>query len=615
VERLARGPAGPRSAFDAALPDLGETEARLLLALVQSARQRMLLTLDHLGLARPQAKLSARWNVMTTLRYADIALSELNVSGMRGYGGIDTGSAAEVMAAATELRELIGHGRELLQSDHEAGLRDRLAHLEGPAGEVLRLAESLSTEVGAVEVRALVAAAAERVAAGTVDIGVFGRVSSGKSSLINALITAPLLPVGATSVTAVPIRVGHGPDAIDVTHADGRRERIDAAALRAFATEEENPDNTRRVESIEIHTPHVAEGLVLLDTPGIGSLSRSGPAQAFAWLPRCDLGIVLVAAGTPLGRDELALVSGLAHAGIAVEVLLSKSDLLAPRERSAAVAYVRTEMARATGIGDVRVRVVSVVPSDVALLDRWRDDELAPLVGARQRAAAASLGRRLRAILHAMRVAMAERPTVDTWKLELQRARAEAEREVRAAADDVEEAARDALARTSEAVAEAWRDGEDARAAAQRTLLDAPNRALDRVRLAADRLLDGSHGGPEGDAVARLPPLFDPPLVDELPIAPSPGIVDRMFTHSSARRQLAPLARALDDALGTYANRLRAWGLQRIEEHVERVASARAGTRAAEDSDPAHFPPILRPLAALIDRHFPAPYRDVADSR
>jgi hypothetical protein len=51
-------------------------------------------------------------------------------------------------------------------------------------------------------VRPLIPAAAERSGAGTIDIGIFGRFRSGKSSLINALVGAPLLPTGATPVTS-----------------------------------------------------------------------------------------------------------------------------------------------------------------------------------------------------------------------------------------------------------------------------------------------------------------------------------------------------------------------------------------------------------------------------
>jgi GTP-binding protein EngB required for normal cell division len=607
VERLASTPGIRQSEFTREQPDLSETEARLLLSLVVTARERMLTTLEHLGLPRPQANLSARWSVMTAFRFVDIALSELTAKELGGYGRIDAGSAAEVTAVASELRELIARGREMLSPHAGEKLRDRLAVLGGPAGEVLRLAEETSRQLGLVEVRALIAAAADRVEASTIDIGIFGRVSSGKSSLINALVGTPLLPVGATPVTAVPLRVLHGADAIEVAFVDGHRESIDSSHLADYATERGNRDNVKRVESILIQVPRVPQGVVLLDTPGIGSLSHSGPAQAFAWLPRCDLGIVLIAAGTPIGRDELALVSGLTNAGIQIEILLSKSDLISESERDAAIDYVRAEVSRATGVSKVAVRAVSVMPSDVALLQRWRDGELLPLVAARQRVASEARTRRVRAILAALNGGLANRHTIDSWKLGLHRARADAESEISAAAEELEASARPTLDRAASDVVSAWRGGADARTAAQHALLEAPNRALTRARSAADRTLGSVQQTTDAESGARIPPLFDPRFLDALPIAPRPGRLDRLLGAMRARQQLRSLAGPLDDAYGTYANRVRAWGLERMEENLERVRSSRSVPLDSDVAVPdAGIAPELRSLAALIDRYFPS---------
>ena len=599
VERLAHAQGAPRSEFAREQPDLSETEAHLLLSLVDTARRRMLATLDHLGLPRPNANLSARWNVMTTLRFVDISLSELTTKTLSGYGAIDAGSGAEVAAVASELRELIARGREVLQPHEGEALRERLKDIQGPLGEVLRGAEELSTRLGLVQVRPLIAAAAERAATSTIDIGIFGRVSSGKSSLINALAGAPLLPVGATPVTAVPLRVTHGADAIEIQFADGRRTSIDSTELPEYATEAGNRDNARHVQSILIHTPLLPEGLVLLDTPGVGSLSQSGPAQAFAWLPRCDLGLVLVAAGTPLGRDELALVGGLTHAGIAVEVLLSKSDLISEAERAAAVDYVATEIARATGVSNISVRPVSVTDSAKHLLDRWRDERLVPLVAARERIREASRARRARALLGALDAALIDRPALDLSKIDLHRARADAEREIGAAADELEAAAKPGVSQAIDAVAAAWRSGEDARNAARNALLEAPNRALLRARTVADQLLNRAETFADDDTAGRIPPLFDPGFLDALPLPERSSVLDRSFPSARARQRLAGLAQSVDDAYGTYANRVRAWGLERLDEAFERIASV----RSAEISDVA---PELQELARLIATHFPA---------
>jgi GTP-binding protein EngB required for normal cell division len=595
IERLARLRASP---FNREQQDLSDTEADLVAAFVETARERLLSSHDHLGLPRPKATLSARWSIMTALRFIDTSLSDLTLSTLRGYGAIDAASAAEVTAVAATLRGLVARGLDLLQPRDGEQLRERLTAIRGPLGEILRRAEALSTERGLVEVRPLIAAAAERARASTIDVGIFGRVSSGKSSFVNALVGVPLLPVGATPVTAVPLRVVHGPAEIRIFFLDGREEVVEPDRLAEFATETGNRDNARGVRSILIHTPHLPEGLALLDTPGVGSMSQGGPAQAFAWLPRCDLGLVLVAAGTPVGRDELALVMGLTRAGIAVEVLLSKSDLVSTSERQSAIDYVRSEIGRSGHTPALVVRPISVEASARDLLERWRNEELAPLVAARQRVAEISLARRVRALLGALNVALQRRPALERSTIDVQRARLEAKQRIEAIVDELEDSSEAQVEHAALAAARAWKEGSDARAAVRHALLEAPSRALSQARALADSVLPREDADRTEDVGSRIPPLFDPPLLDTLPIDSAPGAMDHLFAVSAARRHLAPIARPLTESYGTYANRLRAWSLARLEENAER------STASADADGSAPIIPELRPLAELVARHF-----------
>lgn len=599
VERLARLEPGP---FAREQADVGPTEARLLLALVETARGRMLLMLEHLGLPRPKANLSARWSIVTALRFIDIALSDLTEGTLRGYGTIDTGSASEVAAASAELRGVIDRGRDLLQPQEAARLQARLATVSGPLGEVLRRAEEISTAHGIVEVRALIGAAADRAEANTIDVGIFGRVSSGKSSLVNAVIGVAVLPVGATPVTAVPLRVTNGPDEIRVCFANEHDQAIEPARLAEFATEANNPDNVRNVRSILIHTPLLAEGLALLDTPGVGSMSQSGPAQAFAWLPRCDLGVVLVPAGTPLGRDELALVNGLTQAGIPVEVLLSKSDLLSTSDREAALEYLRRELGRNADTSRVTVRPVSVAASARELFLSWWQEELIPMIADRRSIAAESFAGRVRAIISALDAALQHRSEGREASLDLQRVRLEAQGDIESTSNDLEGAGAGASQRAAAAISSAWRAGNDGRDAARRALIETATVALGRARAAADRVLEASGRDGAADAGHRIPPLFDPPLLDSLPVPPRPSVFDRMSPQSTARRRLAPIKKPLDDAYSTFSLRLRAWALQRLEENMEQVTALRT------DGAELHAPE-LRALTELADTYFAANHR------
>jgi hypothetical protein len=51
----------------------------------------------------------------------------------------------------------------------------------------------------------------DRMESAAFEVGVFGRVSSGKSSLLNYILQTDVLPIGVTPVTAIPTRISHGP--------------------------------------------------------------------------------------------------------------------------------------------------------------------------------------------------------------------------------------------------------------------------------------------------------------------------------------------------------------------------------------------------------------------
>ena len=589
VERLATAQLSP---FAHEQADLGDAERRLLLALVERARQRMLTALDRLGIPRPRPTSSARWSTDTALQMAEISLSELDGETLRGYGAVSEDDALEVTAVANDLRELVERGRRLLRPKEGERLDARLATIPGTVGEVLREIARITNEHGLVELRALIAAAADRATATSFDVGVFGRVSAGKSSLINALVGDPVLRVGATPVTAVPLRIGRGETRVTVRFNDGRTATLSVNDLPDFASEERNPQNEKDIAEIEVTLPSVEEGLTLLDTPGVGSLSLSGPAQTFAALPRCDLGLVLAAAGTPLGRDELSLVTALRHAGIAVEVLLSKGDLLSEADRNRTVEYLRNELRYADPEGAIPVYAVSAIPAGSVLLASWRERALTPLVAARQDSSARALRKRLEALIAALDSALASQESRATeHALQGQKARVSAESTIDRITAALERAAPQAIDAASHAIVDAWSTDSDPVAAARAALSALPADALAQVRAAADVLAPASNR--EMDTGAHLPPIFDPPLLDTIPVHASANVLDRMLGRTRARQQIAQLERPLAEAFSRYASRLREWGAVRLSESF-------ADSGAVGEGAPQSLTPEARRLTAML---------------
>ena len=115
-------------------------------------------------------------------------------------------------------------------------------------------------------------------------LAVLGQFKRGKSSFINALLGAPLLPIAVVPLTAVPIFISWGPKPlVRVRFKDGRAEELstdDPDAIREFlfrfVAEEANPENRLGVDRVELFYPAsiLTGGTALIDTPGVGSTFR-----------------------------------------------------------------------------------------------------------------------------------------------------------------------------------------------------------------------------------------------------------------------------------------------------------------------------------------------------
>ena len=129
--------------------------------------------------------------------------------------------------------------------------------------------------------------------------------------MLNHIAGKDALPVGVTPVTAVPTRLASGdkPTAV-VSFAESGSRAVVLEHLWEYASEEGNPGNRKHVTGIlvKLPSPRLREGVIFVDTPGVGSLALSGGAEALAYLPRCDLGVVLVDAASTLNEEDLALL-------------------------------------------------------------------------------------------------------------------------------------------------------------------------------------------------------------------------------------------------------------------------------------------------------------------
>ncbi|HVL83761.1 MAG TPA: dynamin family protein [Pseudonocardia sp.] len=168
---------------------------------------------------------------------------------------------------------------------------------------------------------------------------VVGEFKQGKSHLVNSLVTAPVCPVDDDIATAVPTVVRHG-DPARVTlvresaSEDGspprvQRTEIPAAQLADYVCESADPQRRRGVTYVEVSLPRtlLADGLVLVDTPGVGGLGSSHGAATMAALTGADAVLLVSDAAQEYTGPELEFLAAAMELCPNLTCVVTKTDL------------------------------------------------------------------------------------------------------------------------------------------------------------------------------------------------------------------------------------------------------------------------------------------------
>ncbi|MEO1064142.1 MAG: dynamin family protein [Actinomycetota bacterium] len=172
----------------------------------------------------------------------------------------------------------------------------------------------LLTHLGRTDLVDRVTAAGARLRRPATVVAVVGEFKQGKSSLVNGLLGQAVCPVDDDLATSAITLIRHGeePAAVVRRRVDGEATavRIPVDELVEWVSEAGNPGNERGVERVEIVTPSsiLANGLVIVDTPGMGGLGAGHAASTMAFLPYAD-GLILASdASAELSGPEIDLL-------------------------------------------------------------------------------------------------------------------------------------------------------------------------------------------------------------------------------------------------------------------------------------------------------------------
>lgn len=144
-----------------------------------------------------------------------------------------------------------------------------------------------------------------------------GEMKRGKSSMLNALLGEKehIFPVNASVATNAITIVRYGEEEkVEVVVEERRKGRmvpatkaISRAEISDYVSEQGNPSNFKNVRllKVEILNPLLKEGVIFVDTPGVGSLNISHAETTYGFLPNADLLLFVSDASSGLTETEL----------------------------------------------------------------------------------------------------------------------------------------------------------------------------------------------------------------------------------------------------------------------------------------------------------------------
>lgn len=209
---------------------------------------------------------------------------------------------------------------------------------------------------------------------------VCGEFKRGKSSFINAFLGEEVCPVDAGIATAAISIIKYGKTRKVVrTYGDVKNlhtEDIQYGDIERYAKGSAlEVDNTVMLE-IELPSEKLKNGLVLIDTPGVGGLDPRHLFLTLYIMPKADVTFLVADASEPLSVTEINFFKDkVLKYSPSAKIILNKSDLRSEDELSRMMQDIRSKVSRHSDVTGGDIDIIPISSLLWSMYNRSKDEE------------------------------------------------------------------------------------------------------------------------------------------------------------------------------------------------------------------------------------------------
>lgn len=195
-------------------------------------------------------------------------------------------------------------------------------------------------------------------------VAVLGQFKRGKSTFLNYILGAEILPSSVLPLTSVITKIICDEQvSAAVLMEDGQKTDIALEELSEYCTESKNPKNIKKVSEIQICYPFdfISRDTILIDTPGIASVFKHNTDVTYGFADKADAVIFMLSADPPISEAEKNLLASLSRNGSKLFFLLNKADYLKETELSELLKFNKEVIGGILNRDDVKIFPVSAL--------------------------------------------------------------------------------------------------------------------------------------------------------------------------------------------------------------------------------------------------------------